>query len=70
LSQAELRHAQRQAEIERRQGELTQLQKAENKMISSNRIFVEHVIRLVKIFMIGKKRFSNELEMSIFPGRC
>lgn len=40
-----------------RHGELTQEQKAENKDISSNRIFVEHVIRLVKIFRIAKERF-------------
>jgi hypothetical protein len=40
-----------------RNGELTQSQKAENKDISSSRIFVEHVIRLVKIFRIAKERF-------------
>lgn len=39
-----------------RNRELTQLQKAENKEISSSRIFVEHVIRLVKIFRIAKER--------------
>ncbi len=32
-----------------RLGELTAQQKAENKIISSNRIEVEHLIRLVKI---------------------
>lgn len=40
-----------------RNRELTQLQKAENKEISSSRIEVEHVIRLVKIFRIAKERF-------------
>ncbi len=33
-------------------GELTATEKAENKEFSSKRIFVEHVIRLVKIFPI------------------
>ncbi|MFH7023891.1 MAG: transposase family protein [Heteroscytonema crispum UTEX LB 1556] len=32
-------------------------QKAENKEFSSQRIFVEHVIRLVKIFRIAQQRF-------------
>jgi DDE superfamily endonuclease/Helix-turn-helix of DDE superfamily endonuclease len=38
-------------------GELTAAQKAENKEFSSNRIFVEHVIRIVKIFRVAKERF-------------
>ena len=38
-------------------GELTAEQKSENKKISSNRIFVEHLIRTVKIFKIAQERF-------------
>jgi len=34
-------------------GELTPEQKSENKEISSNRIFVEHLIRTVKIFKVA-----------------
>ncbi|MDF5731207.1 MAG: transposase family protein [Rhizonema sp. PD38] len=37
--------------------ELTTQQKTENKEFSSKRIFVEHVIRLVKIFQIARQRF-------------
>lgn len=40
-----------------RNGKLTPEQKAENKEFSSHRIFVEHVIRLVKIFRIAQQRF-------------
>ncbi|MDF5725501.1 MAG: transposase [Rhizonema sp. PD37] len=40
-----------------RSGELTANQKAENKEFSSQRIFVEHVIRLVKIFQLARQRF-------------
>ena len=40
-----------------RQGELTSEQKAENKVFSSNRIFIEHIIRLIKIFRIASLRF-------------
>lgn len=40
-----------------RKGELTAQQKAENKVFSSQRIFVEHVIRLVKIFRVAQERF-------------
>ncbi len=40
-----------------RNGELTAQQKADNKEFSSNRIFVEHVIRLVKIFRVAQQRF-------------
>ncbi|EGJ30439.1 MULTISPECIES: DDE endonuclease [Moorena] len=38
-------------------GELTSQEKKYNKLLSSNRIFVEHVIRLVKIFKIAGERF-------------
>jgi DDE superfamily endonuclease/Helix-turn-helix of DDE superfamily endonuclease len=37
--------------------ELTDLQKDVNKEISSERIYVEHVIRLIKIFRVAKERF-------------
>jgi len=37
--------------------ELTDEQKAENKAFSSNRIFIEHIIRLLKIFRIASERF-------------
>lgn len=41
-----------------RQRELTTKQKAENKEFSSKRIFIEHVIRLVKIFQIAREKFT------------
>ena len=37
--------------------ELTSQQKQENKNFSSERIFVEHIIRLIKIFKIAQERF-------------
>jgi hypothetical protein len=37
--------------------ELTQQQNEENKVFSSKRIFVEHLIRRVKIFRICEQRF-------------
>lgn len=40
-----------------RTAELTANQKAENKEFASKRIFVEHVIRIVKIFQIARQRF-------------
>ena len=40
-----------------RKGDLTEEQKAQNKEFSSKRIFVEHVIRLVKIFRVAQQRF-------------
>jgi hypothetical protein len=40
-----------------RKGELTSSQKDENKLFSSQRIFVEHIIRLIKIFQIARQRF-------------
>ncbi|NEO58964.1 MAG: transposase family protein [Moorea sp. SIO4G2] len=51
--------------IASRQGELTDSQKADNKLLSKSRIFVEHVIgfaapkaiRRVKIFKIVQERF-------------
>lgn len=38
-------------------GELTKSQKEENKALSSNRIFVEHLIRVIKIFKVVQERF-------------
>jgi len=52
-----------------RNRELTAQQKAENKEVSSKRIFVEHVIRLVKIFRLAQQRFtlnSRTYEQVIF----
>lgn len=40
-----------------RNGELTAEQKAENKVVSSNRVFVEHIIRVIKIFRVASERF-------------
>lgn len=37
--------------------ELSEQQKAENKVLSSKRIFIEHLIRLLKIFRIVSQRF-------------
>lgn len=52
-----------------RNGELTAEQKAENKVFSSNRIFVEHIIRVIKIFRVASERFRlhpNTYEQVIF----
>lgn len=40
-----------------KKGKLTEAQDEENKGISSQRVFVEHVIRLLKIFRISQQRF-------------
>ncbi|PSB47287.1 IS5/IS1182 family transposase [Cyanosarcina cf. burmensis CCALA 770] len=40
-----------------RNRELTTAQKTENKLFSGKRIFVEHLIRLIKIFRIASERF-------------
>ena len=40
-----------------KKSELTEQQNEENKIFSSKRIFVEHLIRLVKIFRIAEQRF-------------
>jgi hypothetical protein len=42
--------------------ELTQQQKNENKALSSNRIFIEHLIRLLKIFRIARERFRLKFD--------
>jgi IS5 family transposase len=41
----------------KRKQELNEQQKKENKALSSQRIFVEHLIRLVKIFQVASQRF-------------
>jgi len=41
-----------------RNAELTAKQKSENTVLSGSRIFVEHLIRLVKIFRIASVRFQ------------
>ncbi len=40
-----------------KKGNLTESQIKENKALSSNRIFVEHLIRIVKIFKVVQERF-------------
>ena len=40
-----------------KQGELTKSQKEKNKEMASARIFVEHLIRLLKIFRVASERF-------------
>jgi hypothetical protein len=40
-----------------KKGELTSSQKEENKKLASQRIFVEHLIRLIKIFRVAGERF-------------
>ncbi|MBW4455837.1 MAG: transposase [Nostoc indistinguendum CM1-VF10] len=42
--------------------ELSQQQKDENKALSSNRIFIEHLIRLLKIFRIASQRFRLKID--------
>ncbi len=42
--------------------ELNQQQKDENKALSSNRIFIEHLIRLLKIFRIASQRFRLRID--------
>jgi hypothetical protein len=53
-------------------GELTQSQKELNKEISSERVFVEHLIRIIKIFRIMQERFrlSKIKYKSIFLTIC
>ncbi len=40
-----------------RKGKLTSFQKSKNKEMASERIFVEHLIRVVKIFRVASERF-------------
>lgn len=41
--------------------ELTFEKKQENKALSSQRIFVEHLIRLIKLFRVAKERFRLDV---------
>lgn len=41
----------------KRNQKLNEQQKAENKVLSSQRIFIEHLIRIVKIFQVASQRF-------------
>ena len=43
--------------------ELTLSQKQENKEFSASRIFVEHVIRLIKLFRVAQERFRLNREI-------
>jgi hypothetical protein len=53
-------------------GELTTEQKTENKKISSVRIFIEHLIRIIKIWRIAQERFrlKKHQYQSIFLTVC
>lgn len=46
-----------------KKGELTDQQKQENKEFSANRIYVEHMIRLLKIFRVAQERFRLRREI-------
>ena len=48
-----------------RNGELTEQQRAENKIISSSRIFIEHLIRRIKIPRISQGRFPLKALVAI-----
>lgn len=45
------------------QGELTQAQKEFNRSLSQKRVFVEHVIRVIKIFRVAKQEFRMRSRM-------
>lgn len=45
-----------------KKGELTEKQKEENQQLSSLRIFVEHTIRILKIFRVAQERFRLKPE--------
>jgi hypothetical protein len=44
-------------------GELTQAQKDFNKDVSQQRVYVEHLIRVIKIFRIAKEIFRMRSSM-------
>jgi hypothetical protein len=46
-----------------RGGELTQAQKNFNRQVSQRRVYVEHVIRVIKIFRIAKEEFRMRSQM-------
>jgi hypothetical protein len=43
-------------------GALTQAEKDENRRINQQRVFVEHVIRIIKVFRIAKEVFRMRSE--------
>ncbi|MEH2118701.1 transposase family protein [Nostoc sp.] len=54
----------------KRNQELSDVQKQENKVFSSNRIYIEYLIRLVKVFQIASQKFrlkSNIYNDTVFP---
>ena len=58
-----------------RKGKLTKQQKAENKLLSSYRICVEHIARYTKRFKILSVRYRNKrkrrgLRVSLISGIC
>lgn len=58
-----------------RKGKLTKQQKAENKLLSSYRICVEHIVRYTKRFKILSARYRNKrkrrgLRVSLISGIC
>jgi len=44
-------------------GELTQAQKEFNQQVNQKRVYVEHVIRVMKIFRIAKEEFRMQFQM-------
>lgn len=44
-------------------GELTQAQKEFNRHLSQKRVFIEHVIRVIKIFRVAKEEFRMRSRM-------
>ena len=44
-------------------GKLTQAQKEFNRQVSQQRVFVEHVIRVIKIFRVAKEMFRMRSRM-------
>jgi hypothetical protein len=44
-------------------GQLTPAQKEFNRQVSQTRVYVEHVIRVIKIFRIAKEEFRMQAQM-------
>jgi hypothetical protein len=58
-----------------RKGSLTKIQKAENKLLASYRVCVEHIVRYTKRFKILSARYRNKrkrrgLRVSLIGGIC
>jgi DDE superfamily endonuclease/Helix-turn-helix of DDE superfamily endonuclease len=55
-----------------RLGKLTETEKAENRESAKQRIYVEHIIRIVKIFKVAQERFrlSSERYSSVMKTIC